>query len=294
MSATGLPRLFGPPPGPHAAATAPARVRTALRPYLLAARNGFRRGLQYRADHVLKVVGGVIFGVVFIAVWRSALRGPGGAATAAAMGVDPVWIAHYVAISQAMLWITTFLPMGLGIPAAVRTGQITADLMRPVSFFGLQMAREAGALGYSTLLRTLPLAAVFGLLVGLPRPGGPAGVAVAVAATLGGAWIALCLNYLVGISAFWTTETRAAHWLLYAVAINLGGADLPLRAFPAVLRAAAEWLPFAGLLSTPVLAWMGSVPPTALLASAAWALALGWLCARVTRAARRRVEVQGG
>ena len=208
---------FGPDPpgpapdGPRAARTRPRGSPPAppplpwVRPYALAARNGFRRGLQYRADHILKVIGGLLFGVVFIAVWQSALRGPGGAATAAVLGVHAAWIAHYVAVSQAMLWITTFLPQGLGIPAAVRTGEVTADLMRPVSFFGLQLAREAGALGYSALLRTLPLAVVFGLLVGLPRPAGPEAVGVAVAATLCGAWIALCLNYLVGISAFWTT-----------------------------------------------------------------------------------------
>lgn len=281
---------IAPSPPPARARPAPGR---ALLPYLLAARNGFRRGRQYPADHLLKVVGGILFGVVFIAVWRAALGG-GGAGTAAALGVRAGWIGRYIAVSQGLLWITVFLPRGLGLPAAVRTGEVTADLLRPVSFFGLQVSREAGALGYAALFRSLPLVAALALLVGWPRPPAPAALAVALGATLAAVWIALCLHYLVGLAAFWTTESRAAHWLLYALAVNLGGADIPLRAYPAALRAVLPWLPFPSLLSTPILAWLGPVPLAALGRSALWAVALAVLCTWGTAAARRRLEVQGG
>lgn len=259
--------------------------------YLLAARNGYRRGLQYRGAHMVNNLASALFGFVYIAVWRAALAG---SARGGDLTLTPTWMAHYIALSQCLMWLTTFLPYGLGIPAAVRTGQVTADLMRPVGFWPLQMAREAGATTYSLLYRSLPMAAVFALAVGFPLPPSTHAAVAGCIAVACGVWNALCLNYLVGVSTFWTTEARAAHWLLAALIMNFGGGTIPFRAFPAVFRTVLPLLPFASLLSTPALAWMGHPAGSALLVSGAWALALGCLCTQVTRAARRRLEVQGG
>jgi len=307
-----------------------------VRLHLLAARNGYRRGLQYRAAHMVNNLASAVFGFVYIAVWRAALAGapatsprtvahgsgatglaargpiapvtvasgltapgpgiPGSPPTAhpAALGLTPGGMAHYIALAQCLMWLTTFLPYGLGVPAAVRTGQVVADLLRPAAFWPLQMAREAGAAAYSLLYRSLPMAAVFALAVGFPLPPSAGAAAAGTAAVALGVWNALCLNYLVGVSAFWTTEARAAHWLLQSLILSCGGGTIPLRAFPAALAAVLRWLPFASLLSTPVLAWTGSSVRPDLLVSAGWAAALGCLCTCLTAAARRRLEVQGG
>jgi ABC-2 type transport system permease protein len=57
-------------------------------------------------------------------------------------------------------------------------------------------------------------------------------------------------------------------------------------------------LPFAAVYSTPLLIYLGTIPPSRYLA--AFALQLGWfaafaaLAAVIWRAAQRRVVVQGG
>ncbi len=272
------------------------RIRTsvALRTGLRLTRNGFRRGLQYRGAHMVNNAASAIFGVVFIAIWRSVLSGSAGRRAAAPLHLSVAWTAHYVVASQSLLWITVFLPFGLGLPEAVRNGQVVADLTRPVGLWALHMGREAGGAAYNLVYRSLPVAAGLGLMVGLPRPQTLLGVVAALALTAVAVWNALCLNYLVGISAFWTTEARAAHNLLVALVFALGCAEVPLRAFPAPLRPILVWLPFGSLLSTPALAWMGSVGLPAVVAAVAWALTLSAVCILATRAARRRLAVQGG
>ena len=268
----------------------PTVVDTLLR----LARNGFRRGLQYRGAHMLNNLASAVFGVVFVAVWRSALSGHTGKAIGATLHLTATWATHYVAVTQGLLWITVFLPAGLGIPEAVRTGQVVADLTRPTGFWVLHMAREAGGAAYNLLYRTLPVLAGLAFLVGVPRPATVGAALVALTLTGLAVWNALCLHYLVGISSFWTTEARAAHNLLIVLMMSLGCGEVPLRVFPDALRVVLPWLPFSSLLSTPALAWMGSVTAPGAGAAAAWAVILAAMCGTATNAAQRRLAVQGG
>ncbi len=262
--------------------------------WLRLARNGFRCRLQYRGAHMLNNLASAVFGVVFIAVWRSALSGPASKAVGANLHITATWTAHYVAVTQGLLWITVFLPVGLGIPEAVRTGQVVADLTRPTDFWVLHMVREAGAVTYNLLYRTIPVVAGLALLVGLPRPATVWAAMLALCLTGLAVWNALCLHYLVGISSFWTTEARAAHNLLAVLVMSLGCGEVPMRVFPGALRLILPWLPFSSLLSTPALAWQGGVSAPDAAAAAAWAVILAATCATVTHAARRRLAVQGG
>jgi len=138
-----------------------------MRVFPLLAQKAFRRNLQYRASHVVTNAASLVFGFIYIAVWQAATaRGGTG-------DYSPVQFAWYAAFNQAMLWITIFFQNGLGIPEAVYTGAIALDMMRPVDYHGMMVAREFGNVWYSFWFRTVPLFAVFTLAIGAHVPQRP-------------------------------------------------------------------------------------------------------------------------
>jgi ABC-2 type transport system permease protein len=80
--------------------------------------------------------------------------------------------------------------------------------------------------------------------------------------------------------------------------ILFSGMLIPLAFFPAGLRTLAEWLPFQGIVYTPVMIYLGQIQGQALLPAlvvqVGW-VALLWIGARLfwSRAVRA-LDVQGG
>lgn len=257
--------------------------------YLVSAQKAFRRYHQYRVAHMVNNGASAIFGFIYIAIWYAATGGSTGPGPYEARAMT-----HWVAFNQVMLWAAVFLTRGLGIPEAVRTGTISIEMLRPLDYHLFVISRELGTVGYNLLYRSLPLAVVFGLAVGVHVPARLttyplflAGVALAI-------YVGLCLQYLIGISSFWTLQTRSAHHLFYALHTAFSGFLVPIDLLPAPFDLVARFLPFAALHHDPARIYLELSGASALGWPAFWAATLTVVCRGLTRAARRRLEVQGG
>ena len=256
--------------------------------YPLLAQKSFRRNLQYRASHVITNAASAIFGFIYIAVWQAATS-QGGAGDYA-----PLDFARYVAFNQALLWITIFRENGLGIPEAVRTGAVSLDMARPIDYHVMLLTRETGNLWYSFWFRTVPLAAVFALALGVHVPTRPATYGLLLAGVVLAAYNGLCLHYIAGIAAFWTVQSRWAIQLLHTAHFGLSGFMVPIDLLPGVLAPVAALLPFGSLQYYPARIYLELSGAEALVIPAAWAVLLTVICRLLTRAARRKLEIQGG
>jgi ABC-2 type transport system permease protein len=78
----------------------------------------------------------------------------------------------------------------------------------------------------------------------------------------------------------------------------LGGGIIPLILFPLALQKVIFLLPFAAMFSTPLLIYVGQIPPagypTAFGSQVGWLLVLAGIATVIWRAGARRVVVQGG
>ena len=78
----------------------------------------------------------------------------------------------------------------------------------------------------------------------------------------------------------------------------LSGQIVPLIFFPGVLQKIVLALPFAAIYSTPLLIYLGKIPPSgylgAMAAQVGWCIGFALLSWVVWRAAQSRVVVQGG
>lgn len=256
--------------------------------YLVLGSKGFRRNLQYRGAHMVNNLASLVFGFIYISLWQAVAR-QGGAGH-----YNTQLLVWYMACSQCVLWVTTFMTAGLDIQNKVRTGAVAMEMLRPVNFFLMTISREMGSVLYNVLFRSLPMALAFALAVGFYFPLGGLTWLYLTLSLLFGAWIGLCLYYLVGISAFWTFQVSWSHTLLYSVSMLFSGYMVPLDLMPSWLEGVARLLPFSAQSYYPVRIFLELTGPEGLLPGALWAVILTCLCLAVTRRARRRLEVQGG
>jgi len=257
--------------------------------YLHVGRTGYMRNVAYRWSHMLNNVASAVFGFIYIALWQ--------AVAPAASATDPYTrstMTSMMVLAQIFAWLTTFLPHGLGIQSGIRTGAIALEMARPVPYFPMVLAREAGNLAYQALYRAAPLALVFALTVGIPRPASAAHLLLTLPSLLLGAYTGLTLVYTVGMSALWTTEIRWAHWTYYSLVTLLSGGWIPADMLPGWLGKAAPYLPFSSQLFHPVRVYLGMASPGVVLVQLAWAAAMTLWCCWLTDRALRRVVVQGG
>jgi ABC-2 type transport system permease protein len=98
--------------------------------------------------------------------------------------------------------------------------------------------------------------------------------------------------------AFWTLEISAVQLIMTWVTDLLGGQIVPLLFFPAAVQQAIFALPFAAMFSTPLLIYIGAIPPERYVEvmglQALWIVVLGGIATVMWRAGTRRVVVQGG
>src|SRR5579884_2454003 len=178
----------------------------------------------------------------------------------------------------------------------VREGTIATDLMKPIS---LPLYFFSDGVGMTLLHAVLivPALVLALLIVHVDVPAPPVLAAFALSFALG-YLVNFVLNFLMNSVAFWTLETFAIQLMVRWASDLLSGQIVPLIFFPGVLQKIVLTLPFAAIYSTPLLIYLGTIPPQrylpAFAAQLAWCAAFALLAWLVWRAAQKRIVVQGG
>jgi len=252
-------------------------------------RKSYIRNLQYRVSHLINNVASAIFGFVYMAIWFGVLDGRAGNSP-----YDQQTMAQYITLTQSLLWVTTFHTPGLGIQNGVRTGAVSTDLMRPISYFLYVISMEFGKVVYSFLYRFIPVGLILGCIAGFSYPQQLQTYLWFLLSLLFAVFLGLLLFYITGISSFWTTEIRWSHYILITLIFGLGGQMIPVELLPGFLGQLSLYLPFSGMLYTPAMIFLERIDPSMIARQAGWAIALTCVALFLTGRARRKVEVQGG
>lgn len=261
-----------------------------VEPYFEFAKKAFAREATYRME-VFTNVGSLILRVYLMRMVWIALY----AQNVAPQGIPLHAILTYTVIALLMSLILEIDGTRM-IREKLRDGSIATDLMKPISpalyFF-------SDGLGQTALhaLLIVPALLVSLLLVRIDVP--PLAVLAAFALSfLLGYLVNFMLNFCMNCVAFWTLESFAVQLIIRWCSDLLSGQVIPLLFFPGVLQRIVLALPFAAIYSTPLLIYIGKIPPqgyaTAMLAQAAWLALFTVLGAVIWRAAQRRLVVQGG
>ncbi|XEC97338.1 ABC transporter permease [Paenibacillus tarimensis] len=256
--------------------------------YLVLGMKSYARNLQYRGAHMVHNIASALFGYMYACIWI----GIGDHHTLGDYGVQGM--VSYIAFTQASLWISGFNTIGLGIPQSVRTGHIALDLMRPVHLFTHMMSREWGQIAYQFLYKSVPIYTLYYFVFSIQTPRATSDVLLVLLSLLLSAYISISINYIIGASALWTTESGWLYWGNHAFIMLLAGFFIPLEWMPEWLQSISWMTPYPYLLYVPTRIYLGFESGSILLGSVLWCLFMTGLCLAVTRLLRRKVEVQGG
>ena len=175
-------------------------------------------------------------------------------------------------------------------------GSIAMDFMKPIVVPLYFFADGTGEVLFHALL-IVPSLALALLFVHIDVPSLGTLAAFALSFVLG-YFVGFFINFILNCTAFWTLEISAVQLITTWLTDILGGEIVPLVLFPAALQHVVYALPFAAMFSTPLLIYVGVIPPgrylEAIGVQAFWVAVLGGVATLVWRAGSRRIVVQGG
>ena len=259
-------------------------------PYIEFAKKAFAREATYRMEVFTEVASLVLRVYLLRSLWTALYS----------QNANPLNLPLHSMITYATVALLMSLILEVDgtrlIREKIRLGTIATDLMKPISvpfyFFSDGFGQT---LLHAVLVVPSLLFALLLVHIDVPSVGTLAVFFVSFAL---GYCVNFFLNFLMNSIAFWTLETFAVQLIVRWISDLLSGQIIPLTFFPGVLGTLVMGLPFAAIYSTPLLIYVGVIPPSqwllALGVQAAWLVAFAALSALVWRAASRRVVVQGG
>ncbi|KXO92587.1 ABC transporter permease [Tsukamurella tyrosinosolvens] len=278
------------------AAAAPGRAAPSavLRPYVRLTVAGFRQQSTYLGAAAAGVFTNAVFGFVKMAILLATLAGAGGVAG----GYTPELMVSYIFLSQGMLTAIGAFGGDGALAERIRTGDIAVDFLRPVNVQFATLATVLGGAVYSLIPRALPLVAIGAATSMMAWAGEPAAYPLAALSVLLSIVLAQALLYCVQVLGFWVVDTRGIQMFHMVAGTFLMGMFVPVGLFPGWLARIAEFTPFGWILMPPCDILSGRIDAAAGLTAvgiqAGWTVAVLAAGALLTRAGRRRLEVQGG
>ena len=254
---------------------------------------GFRRQSAYRLAALGGLVANLTFGLLKVAILFATVRAAGGTLH----GYTTESMSTYVWLSQGMLGSVN-LNGRTDLALRVRDGQVAVDFLRPVDLQAATVATESGMALFALLPRGLPSVLLGALTVGIAMPTSPVFYLLGAVSMILGIVISAATVYLIAVLGFWLIETRGLQILYMLASGFLGGLYVPIALFPQWLRIVATATPFPSIMMYPidVLSGFGGAGRAAalVLAQVAWLSMVAAIGQVLTRAGRRRLEVQGG
>lgn len=262
-----------------------------VRVYLELARLAFRQQLAYRAATAAGVFTNSVFGVILASVMLGFYGSLDGNAVAGWSDHDALTL---VWINQALL-MPVYLWGWWLVSNSIQTGAIATDLLRPISWYGLWLSRDAGRATAAILVRMVPTLAIGWLLYDIALPASPLRAVAFLLAVMLGIWVSFSIRLLTNLTSFWLIDHRGVAAISISVGTFLTGMVMPIAFFPEPLRTIAAWLPFQAVLMAPNNVYLGKQPVWQVFGvQLVWIVALGLACMAVLRRGERKLVVQGG
>jgi ABC-2 type transport system permease protein len=243
---------------------------------------------QYRAEFLLYMLSGAT-PLIMMFVWMSI------ADTGATGTRDAAWFAAYFLVAYGTrqcspIWLTRELD------EEVRLGRLSAHLMRPINPYW----RLLGWHGADIAIRG-PVVILF-VPAALWLSGGYHALAfenlpLFLWAFIGGVLLHFHMEYLLGLTAFWTDQSLAFESFYFMLFYLLGGLVVPVELFPAMAGDLIRYLPFPYIFGLPTEIALGALTGDnlirALLTQSAWLAVLAVAGQIVWRRGLRRYGAAG-
>jgi ABC-2 type transport system permease protein len=262
--------------------------------YAVLAAAEFRRYATYRQAMVAAMFTNSVFGFLRCYVLLAASVGAGGVAA----GYSGARLATYVWVGQGLFGVVNMWSAP-ELADRIRTGEVVADLLRPVDPVWQYLSADLGRAGFAGLTRFVVPVVVGALAFDLHAPANPVAYPLFVVSVLLAVVVCFACKYLVNATAYWLLDARGPLLGWGAASMVLSGLMFPLAFLPReALVALYLATPFPYLIQVPIDVLVERHPPGLTVAmvagQAAWAVVMLAVARLVQRRAERRLVIQGG
>ncbi|WP_127554292.1 ABC-2 family transporter protein [Actinoplanes sp. OR16] len=257
--------------------------------------SGFRRWSTYRQATIAGSFTNIVFGFLRCYVLLAVAAGVGGGQPG---GYDAEQLATYVWVGQGLLAVIGIWGW-TELAERIRTGDIAADLLRPVSPVTSYLAADLGRGLHGMLTRFAPPLVVGAIFFPLHVPARWQTIPLFLLSVILAVVICFACRYVVNATAYWLQDARGPIILWTLGSGVLGGLYFPLRLLPEWLTVTL-WLgtPMPSLLQAPLDVIAERDPPAMQAGLVAiqvfWAITMLATARLVQRRAERKLVVQGG
>lgn len=203
----------------------------------------------------------------------------------------------YTALSQAIIAYLSIFGWW-DVMDSVNSGEIAADMLRPMSYLRFWMAAELGRSLVNILLRGVSIMVIYSLFVDISLPNSLGQWLVFLPALWLSWLVSFAWRFLVNLAAFWTPNARGIGRFAFGLTWVLSGFYMPLRLYPDWFRTLCELTPFPSMVSTPLEIYLGLLQGPELLwplfNQLLWSVILLSLAHMVLNRGVRRLVIQGG
>ena len=181
------------------------------------------------------------------------------------------------------------------LPAGPPPPDFTGIFLRPISWYGLWLGREAGRATAAIMLRLFPTLFVGWLLFDIALPSTASqGLRFLIAVALA-VWVSFSIRLLLNLTSFWLIDHRGVAATSMSIGTFLSGMAMPIDFFPGPLRTVAELLPFQAVMMAPNIVYLGKGSALEVYGvQAMWVGILGVACLALLRQGERKLVVHGG
>ncbi len=251
----------------------------------------FRKHLAYRSEVWVRIVIGVIWVGIQVAVWSSLIG---------TVEVDGITLPDMItyAILNTVMALAMMDRSLAELDQKIRSGDLAVDLIKPFHYTLTLVAHGLGRSLFSSIFSVTPTLILAALFFGFQAPASFVNAVAYIVAFGIALTISFALACMVGMLGFYFLATFHFQWALGALRTLFAGTMVPLWFFPDSLHTLASALPFQFLAFVPAATWMGQLTATEIARSLAlgvfWSAALLGLCWWMWSRIIQRLVVQGG
>lgn len=275
------------------AVSAPEAVVAPAMLYLQVARQSFRRHLAYRGATLAGLFTNAVFGVLIASVYTALYRSRGDADPSVA-GFTLSEVLTFIWVGQSLIMVS-YLWGWWEVAASIQSGDVVADLMKPIDYYAFWLSRDLGRAACHFLVRFVPTLLIGALLYRLALPHSWRTCLAFACSLVLAVIVSFAFRFILNIGAFWLVDVRGLASVATMATNLFSGLLVPIPFFPPWLRTVTELLPFRAFVMVPIEVFLGHGNPiTALGLQLFWAVALSLLARAVLKIGVHKVVVQGG
>lgn len=252
----------------------------------------FQRQITYRAANLAGLVTNVFFGLLRAAV-LVALYGT----RHEVVGMTVQDAITYTGLTQAIIAYLSIFGW-YDLMNSVYSGEVGADLLKPLSLFRLWLGRDLGRAAATFLLRGVTIMIVYALIFDISYPQSVWQWFALMLSFILGLLVSFAWRFVVNLAAFWTPDARGIGRFAFGLTWILSGFFMPLRFFPDWFITFCSLTPFPSMVNTSIEVYLGLL--TGINLVHALAIQLLWIGALfaasqvILRAGVKRLVIQGG